>query len=809
MRIPDRRLCDTRPASRWEDAFAVGNGVQGALVHGRPDDETVIVTHHRLVRGDGSSDPPPPVTSDLMDEVRELVLSGRSAEALELVTSRWTRRVPRPFHPAAALRWRLPVGGRTRDYLRWLDLSTGVAGTRWEGRHGTWTATCCVSRADDVVVQCLYPPAPARHAVPEVWHDVRLPAHPPGLDVHERRIPAPAGSVLVTRVDYPAAEAYPGVGALPPRDAGGYVLATRTVTSVGAEKATLLLTAVVPRPAGENPRALETRLLERLTALPVAPADLLARHAARHRPVMDRVRLDLHADPEERRLPTRELLRRAETRGEASPALLEALFDTGRHLLLSASGVLPPRLVGLWQGDWDAAWSGALTLDANLPLQLAAAVVGDVPQAVHAVADLVDAQREGWRSNARRIFGTRGVVAPAHTDGGSGVTVHTEPAYPLHLWSAGAHWLLTTLLDHADATGDADFLRARVLPVLREVAEFYEDLLTDAEGRPRVDADGHLLLAPSYSPENRPADPCPTGPTPLTVNATMDVAAAGDALRRAARLCAEGTPQASRWRALADALPPYRVTGEGTLAEWVHPGLRDRHDHRHVSHLYPVWPLHGITPASTPELAAAAGESLRRRTGEDGSAHGAVHQALAAARLRDAEQAGRALSSLVCGEYFFDGLASSHYGGRGVFNTDAACALPGVLLEMLLDSAPGVVELLPAVPPALARGTLRGALTRTGVRIEALAWNVAKGETDVVLRSHHAQRITLVCAGARTCEQIPLDHPAGSQDHPAGFPGPAVHPLPRSGSWHVDAPAGTSVRFRLGPGPHRRDPTPP
>ena len=252
----------------------------------------------------------------------------------------------------------------------------------------------------------------------------------------------------------------------------------------------------------------------------------------------------------------------------------------------------PPRLVGLWQGDWDAAWGAGFTLNANLNLQLAGAVNGDLPEAVHAVAGLAHDQLADWRANARRLFGARGIVAPTHTDGENGAAFHFSAEWPLQLWTAGADWLLVTLLDHLQAGGDEIFGRERLLPLLHELALFYEDFLT------RRDAAGQLVFVPSYSPEN-----APPGGVPITVNATMDLAAARHALTAAITVFTadgERAAEVARWRARLDALPPYRINADGALAEWAWAGTADDYDHRHVSHLYPVWPLHEISPHATP-----------------------------------------------------------------------------------------------------------------------------------------------------------------------------------------------------------------
>jgi hypothetical protein len=151
--------------------------------------------------------------------------------------------------------------------------------------------------------------------------------------------------------------------------------------------------------------------------------------------------------------------------------------------------------------------------------------------------------------------------------------------------------------------------------------------------------------------------------------------------------------------------------------------------------------LHEITVAGTPALAAAALRALRARGTQDDSAHGYLHKALAAARLRDADLAGQLLAALTARGFFFRSLMSSHYPKQAVYNADAACALPGVLTEMLVDSVPadetgpGRIELLPAVPDFLQSGRLTGARTLLGVRVAELSWDTAAGRAMAVLLS--------------------------------------------------------------------------
>lgn len=346
-------------------------------------------------------------------------------------------------------------------------------------------------------------------------------------------------------------------------------------------------------------------------------------------------------------------------------------------------------------------------------------------------AALIHGQLPHWRDNARAIFGTRGVVAPAHTDGESGHIYHLSREYPLHVWTAGADWLLKPLVDHDETRGARD---PRLAAALAEVAYFYEDFLT------RTDENGHVVIVPSYSPENRPA-----GASWITLNAAMDLSAARHALRTAADH--HPGPDAVRWRALADRLPPHRVNADGALAEWAWPGLDDTYDHRHLSHLYGVWPLDEINPYDTPELAAAAHRALALRGAENDSAHGHLHHALVAARLRDGERVAGALDNVLAGDFFHVSLMSGHYPNRHVYNADAAHTLPAVLIEMLVQSTPGRLVLFPALPTAYPSGRLHGIRTRFGAEVD-LTWSPE--ERTAVIRPTRTTRIDLrTSAGAR------------------------------------------------------------
>ncbi|MEU5607691.1 glycosyl hydrolase family 95 catalytic domain-containing protein [Streptomyces sparsogenes] len=695
---------EPHPAARWEDGFLSGNGRHGALVFGEPDAERVVVTHHTLVRpgGDGEYRRPPRLAAELPTLQDRLLADDRTAA--EGFTDGRPMQWVRPFHPAFQVRLARRTAG-CHDYRRDVDFTTGVV----RATCAKWRSRVFVSRADDVIVQHITAPG----LTLDISLDHRLPGAPDHLAVGHGAVVTPEGALLSLRARYPDSDrAFTGV-TLVVVTGGTTTLAPPHAHVEGARSVTLLTR--VRRHTGELDVAAEARALREL---PTGYDELLERHVALHRTAYERVTLDLAADPAVRALPGSELLKRPR-----DPALLERLFAAGRYHLLSASGLFPPRLTGVWTGDWNTAWSGAFTNDANLNLQTASAAAAALPEVTEAHATLIHRHLPDWRDNARAIFGTRGVVAPAHTDGESGHSYHFSREYPLHLWTAGADWLLKPLVDHDETHGTRD---PRTASALAEVALFYEDFLT------RTDDEGRLVVVPSYSPENRPAN-ASWG----AINAAMDLSAARHALLTAADYH-RGTPEADRWQALAERLPPHRINEDGALAEWAWPGLVDSYDHRHLSHLYGVWPLDEITPYDTPDLAAAAHRALELRGAENDSAHGHLHHALVAARLRDGERVAHALGQVLDGDFFHTSLMSAHYPNRQVYNADAAHTLPAVLIETLVQSTPHRLALLPAPPPALPAGRLTGVRTRFGAEVE-LTWG-PDGAT-AVLRPTRTVRI--------------------------------------------------------------------
>ena len=357
---------------------------------------------------------------------------------------------------------------------------------------------------------------------------------------------------------------------------------------------------------------------------------------------------------------------------------------------------------------------------------------------------------EDYETNARNTFGLPGAVYPLFPDKGLGASFYYTGHSAFGLWpywiSAGG-WRLRPFWDHYLVTGDAGFLRTRVVPALKELALFYEGFLT------ATDARGHSMFVPSVSPENMPVSLDPSGP--VLINATMDIAVCREVLSnliQASEMLGTDAASIPRWEAMLAKMPPYLVELDGTLKEWAWPTLQERHAHRHLSHLYGVWPGDEIDPDRTPHLARAAEIACRRRSpdvmatavaGETLPAYARCHRALVAARLKDNVLVDAQLRQLLEQGYVSSSLRCSREPyGQPV--PDAHGGLLAIVTEMLLYSRPGVIEVLPALPDDLTKGTIEGLLARTFARIDRLTWDMGARTVELTVTSLRLQDVTLI-----------------------------------------------------------------
>ena len=274
------------------------------------------------------------------------------------------------------------------------------------------------------------------------------------------------------------------------------------------------------------------------------------------------------------------------------------------------------------------------------------------------------------------------------------------------------------------------------------MALFYEDYACDRG------PDGKVIFYPSFSPENPTPNPGYETVTsrdrnPTRINSVMDIAICREILMNLIDGCKTlGIEQDNipHWEAQLADLPTYLLDLDGGLKEWAWPTIEENYNHRHVSHHYDVWPGRAVTPEKDPELSEAIIISNRKRAQQDDSAHGIIHRAFTAIRLKDMEEAEQNLSQLLNHGFVRRTLQTSHFPYRGVF-PDLTGAVPAFLVEMCVFSEPGTVEFLPVMPDNLMNGAIDGVWLYTFAKLNHMDWN-EKG-IHASITSNQAQTLTL------------------------------------------------------------------
>jgi hypothetical protein len=714
------------PAKRWEDGFVSGNGRMGAIFFGEPGNETLVANHCRLFLPLGNREIVPDLAK-YVPELRQIIRENGYGQAMAFFLGKAKEQgypglIPTdPFHPGLFVNIRQEAAGPITDYQRTEDFQTGEVVIRWRDPRGLFRRRLFVSRTDNLVAVEVTGPAAAELQFPAVgqqlikshqassaqwatYHNVYVKGKG-GFDAAARIITRDEGrnTLLLIRLvpwkiplptDHSEAWAYspenpdfqhPGVFNPVPPLADSSVVAYRTA---------------------DDAKALLPQLKQSLASVKGDYDALLAPHAKAHGMLFHRVTLDLGGA--ERRVPTEELLDIAKRENRLPLALMEKMFDAGRYMFICSAGELMPNLQGIWTGSWTPAWSGDFTLDTNAQAAMTSACSANLPDLMEGYFRLIEGFYPEWRLNARRIYGCRGYFSNArasntclllHWGGWEGV-----------FWTSGSGWLASFFTDYAAYTGDREFLARRCVPLLKEIAAFYEDFLTE------TDKDGHVVFIPSYNPE-----------TGCGINATMDIAVAREVLSKLIAACRElkiEQENLPKWEALLAKLPPYPISARGELAEW--PGGGVSAGHRHHSQLYPCFQSLDPTLESQPGLWRAAQASVRTKiagsdSGGEQSSFGRVQCGVAAAFLGMAEEAYGRLKVMAVKRSMNTSLITSHEPNAGIFNTDGNGGIPHIVAMMLVQTRPGKLYLLPALPSAWPTGRVSGLRARGNLTVD-LQW---------------------------------------------------------------------------------------
>lgn len=726
----------------WPNAFLSGNGKMGIMVFGNPLNETVIFNDRGFNLAKSSDRSFAAVSRETLDKIRNSCTEGdfETANRLAVQSAEYKNGGEGNRHPGFAMLIRIPEDGPVKDYSRTCNFRTGEITVKWTDNRGTWERKAFVSRPDNVTVQ--YLTAPSKGTVNcSIQLDINADMlFPPGISFDD----VSTADMLNIRVKYPASTdgaGYEGVTRVI-TDGGTRTIKDHVLTITGA-RSVLLLTRTKKYYSDCENSWNQQGIQKQLNTIPSGYSRLLQKHLAIHQAIYDRVNLDLDARSQDRQLSNEELLQLQQRSPEPVTALWERIFDAGRYYLLSSgSDQTPPDLLGIWGGDCNAGWGGYYHLDANLNLQVSGGNIGNMPEVMEGYFKLNEAWQPDFRINAQKLLGCRGMVACGNTPGtSSGLMAGINDYYPYQYATGEEPWLLYPFWEHYLVTGDKHFLRNRLYPLLKDMGLFYEDFLT------KTDKNGQYIFAGSVSPENQPSNI----KISLLNNSTFDIAGARFALTALLQTCKilgveQGPGQGTeKWSKILAKMPPYLVNSEGALQEWSWPGIKDSYDHRHSSQLMPVWPYRELSPETDPTLFSAARTTLLKKDQFNYNAgHGFLHSALIAAGLHCSEAVSSKLLTLTKSDFYYTSLATSHNPRHDIFCTDVCNTVPTVMMEMLASTNPGAIELLPALPSSLKKGSLSGMKARSQATIEKLSWNMDEHTINCTLRSDIDQSITLI-----------------------------------------------------------------